>query len=114
MSLTHVAGEIGVVEHIPSVHTVSTPLQALEQSPTIWTRDAYPGRAGEATQGEGRIYLSRSSQGESSVMSQTEGRKKTHYEYALAHYKYALAHYEYALAHYEYALGGSDVCFHFR
>ena len=51
MSLTHVVGEIGFVEHIPSVHTVSTPLQALEQSPTIWTRDAYPGRAGEATQG---------------------------------------------------------------
>ena len=51
MSLTYVAGEIGFVEHIPSAHSASPPLQALEQSPTIWTRDAYPGRVGEATQG---------------------------------------------------------------
>ena len=45
---------------------------------------------------EGRILLSGSSQGESSVMRvRLEGHKKPHYEYALAHY--------------EYALGGSDV-----
>ena len=45
---------------------------------------------------EGRILLSSSSQGESSVMRiRLEGCKKTHYVYALAHYKCAL--------------GGSDV-----
>ena len=45
---------------------------------------------------EGRILLSGSSQGESSVMRvRLEGCKKPIYEYTLAHYKYAL--------------GGSDV-----
>ena len=51
MSLTHAARDIWFVEHIPSGHTVSPPLQALEQSPAIWTRDAYPVRVCEATQG---------------------------------------------------------------
>ena len=44
---------------------------------------------------EGRILLSGSSQGESSVMRDLRVVKKTHYEYTLAHY--------------EYTLGGNDV-----
>ena len=52
---------------------------------------------------EGRILLSCSSQGESSVMRvRLEGHKNPLQIYALAHYKYVLAHYE-------YTLGGSDV-----
>ena len=58
----------------------------------------------KAVKFEGRILLSGSSQGESSVMRvRLEGRKKTIMNI------YALAYNECTLAHYEYALGGSDV-----